>query len=261
MQSEGYELTEEQTSVSEFWPFSGSTRSFYLFESSDGWVGVLDCDMILSSDTAGQLSAALDTYAISFHVNDSDSWHYFLSHRGEPLDEFMSRSAEEFDLFGTAADDLTSLLGESGLEDFRMAIRELEGEFPPPSEEPPSNEAGLKIFSPSESNDANDAGAADDASNAVDDDEQSGNEPFDFFDHLSALKPLLRPNVTEQQVLKSLSATAIFAEETLAAFMPLIGINPFFAYSDFRDMAEDITPEELQMESVHLHRRLDFEQP
>ncbi|HSG72720.1 MAG TPA: hypothetical protein VLA12_20065, partial [Planctomycetaceae bacterium] len=131
MQSEGYEPIEEQTGVSEFWPFSGSTRSFYLFESSQGWVGILDCDMILSSETAGQLSAALDTYAISFHVNDSDSWHYILTHCGLSLDEFNSPGADEYNPFDAGSDDLNSLLGKSGLEDFQMAVRELEGEFPP----------------------------------------------------------------------------------------------------------------------------------
>ncbi|HSG71897.1 MAG TPA: hypothetical protein VLA12_15885, partial [Planctomycetaceae bacterium] len=145
---------------------------------------------------------------------------------------------------------------------------------PPDSDEPPSNKAGLKIFSPLESDDPDgehqdenrtqdsSRESSDDASQGPDSsmDEKSIEASAELRRHLTSLKPLLVPGISEQQVFKVLSATAVFAEETLAAFLPLIGINPFFAYIDFRDMAEEINSQELKLESLRLHRRLDFEQ-
>src|SRR5262245_12603792 len=63
----------------------GNVRSVRLFEPRRGWVGVLDSEPF--SGLAQQLSARLNTDALSVLVNDSDAWYYELHRRGRSLDE------------------------------------------------------------------------------------------------------------------------------------------------------------------------------
>ena len=61
---------------------------------------------------------------------------------------------------------------------------------------------------------------------------------------LDELRPTLGPGVTDEQVQDVLDRRAVFAEEVLAEFLPLLGIPDFYANLSYRYLDES-SPEEL----------------
>ncbi|MCA9165111.1 MAG: hypothetical protein KDA62_19090 [Planctomycetales bacterium] len=103
MQNNGFVTTDEAPSEEAIWGMSSSPRAMHVSEASDGWVTVLDSDLMNMSDLGLELSRLLETYVILFLVNDSDSWHYQLFYAGGDIDsfdssgEYVDEGDDEFD--------------------------------------------------------------------------------------------------------------------------------------------------------------------
>ena len=74
---------------------------------------------------------------------------------------------------------------------------------------------------------------------------------------MERLKPLLTPNASNDLLLELLGRQAVFAEETLAEFLPLVGIAPVFAHLSYRYL-EDFSESELASQSVQMAEHLRF---
>lgn len=137
MEASDYESTEQTPDVEVAWGMSTRLRAFRVGEPKDGWVAVLDSNMMGTESMAGALSEELDTWAISVTVLDSDDWQWWLFQSGEMLDYFDTMSNREFDemlaeeLFGDEMfdDDMfdEDMLDEdmlddwSGMDDFEQS--------------------------------------------------------------------------------------------------------------------------------------------
>ena len=75
--------------------------------------------------------------------------------------------------------------------------------------------------------------------------------------HVKLLRPLLAQNVTMDQLRDAMGRRAVFAEESLETFLPLIGISPRYAYLAY-DYLDDHSEEELAADSIRLVRHLKF---
>ena len=93
--AEGYDVTDEELDREMRRGFSPTLRAVHLSQPRDGWVSLLDSNGLHSLTLAAALSDRLQTHAIQFFVNDSDSWHYQLFYAGRTLDEFNSFSDDE----------------------------------------------------------------------------------------------------------------------------------------------------------------------
>ena len=75
--------------------------------------------------------------------------------------------------------------------------------------------------------------------------------------HLEQLRPLLKSGVTDEQVLKALGAQAVFAEDLLQQFLPLLGIHPFYALLSYRYLG-DFSPQDQESHEIRLVEHLKF---
>ena len=74
---------------------------------------------------------------------------------------------------------------------------------------------------------------------------------------LDALRPLLAPGVTDEQIQEVCQRQAIFAEEVLAAFLKLLGITDFYAHLSY-DYLDESGPEELTAYQIRFVHHLHF---
>lgn len=286
--AEGYERTEEEVPEEVLWGMPSPLRAIQVSEAREGWVTVLDSDLMNSLELAGSLSAALRTHALQILVNDSDSWHYQLYHNGEHVDEFDSSGGEGFT--DEDGDGMAGLFGALGMradgDEFqnimaraRQMAEQVQQAMPPeiraiqermeqqratPEEihqytqwmnaEVPRLMGNLKdVMGDFSSRLAPplDRPAASEGEN-----EES---PAHLQRHLVHLQPLLKGSAGEEQVLKVMARRAVFAEEMLGDFLPLIGINPYYANLSYRYLTE-CTPKDLERESIRLAEHLKFKQ-
>ena len=70
------------------WPGPSTLRAMQISAARDGWVSILDSDLMGSHALAPAIAEKLATHAIFFFVNDSDSWSYLLSDPKGAASEF-----------------------------------------------------------------------------------------------------------------------------------------------------------------------------
>ncbi len=91
--AQGYRIADVDRKALERPETRCSCRLLDVAEAENGWVGVLDSDLLGTLTLAQELSARLDTYAICVMVDGSTSWHYELFRKGRPVDGFDSPGA------------------------------------------------------------------------------------------------------------------------------------------------------------------------
>ena len=293
----GYVATDKAPKLGPFSATNGSQRGLVVCEARQGWVGVLDSDLAGLLTLGEELSRRLDTYAIQFLVNDSDAWIYGLYQSGRQLDEFDSSEAlggddgfdddefdgGEFDEEGEAAsggamisaadwsaiqpqlhqrmfeeqqrmmaempDDIRAIQqklqrGVASSEETRnysewasiqsAKVMERIKELMPPGLMPGQPPTGSRRSKPR-------AGA--------------GGE---FEPQLARLRPILAAGVTDEQVLEIFSREAVFAEDTLREFLPLVGISPLFADLSYGYLS-GIREPELAAGDIKIAERLNYD--
>ena len=269
---------------------SGGRRAFWISAPWYGWVSVLDSDIGGATSLATPLAENLGAFTLLCMVNDSDSWMYSLSSRDGLLDEFDSAEHE-----GTAAeisDAELSRVGQ-GLREFQAKltdgsfqqrmeqlndemiataplemqqcyarikqglatsaevarfqqwaaaeapkfmgrIQDVVGEFLPL--------AGVKTARKSKSRKRKPTKAQRAAA----------------LERLDSLRPLLANGVTDEKVEEVFDEQAVFAEETLAKFLPLLGIPSFYAYLGY-DHQSDASPADLAQHGIRFAHHLKFQ--
>jgi hypothetical protein len=294
LRSESFEPTDEPLDADARWGMSASLRGIHISEPRQGWVAVLENDPLSSVTLAGELSQLLKSHAIQFFVNDSDSWHYQLFYKGRQIDAFdSSPDADEGDWSEGPLDDVLSSGSLAGIEQAvrgkaQEFERQLMAEMPVEVQE---------IYRKMQSGDATQAetqqylqwmnaelpkrmgdmqrmigeamqGLAPGTNRrhgAANGEEESrrratspsAEEEQRLRPHVEQLQPLLAAGTPADLILELLGRQATFAEETLAEFLPLLGIAPVYAHLSYRYL-EDFSESELASQSVRMAEHLRF---
>src|SRR5262249_49864523 len=94
---DGWRPTEKQLDKDAGWGQSENLRGVHITSPRDGWVSILDSDLMSGHDLTARLAQQLQTPAIFFFVNDSDSWSYLLADGHGATSEFDSEELQPED--------------------------------------------------------------------------------------------------------------------------------------------------------------------
>src|SRR5262245_8671974 len=84
----GWRPTQKIPDLDATWGIESSLRAVQISAPRQGWVSILDTDLMGAHSIAPQLATALTTHAIFFFVNDSDGWSYLLADSKGTVSEF-----------------------------------------------------------------------------------------------------------------------------------------------------------------------------
>ncbi|MBS3762538.1 MAG: hypothetical protein KGZ25_04440 [Planctomycetes bacterium] len=238
MEKAGYRPTENLPAEGDVQDWQFHLRAFRIAKPSNGWVGILDSDLMDSKELAMHLSSQLGTYALTCGVNDSDSWQYCLLARGEQRDEFDSMDALDSMSRKESEDWRDSLAAMSADDDSSGGVYDMSTEKVAPEmrgvrEEEPENEVP-------------EPGRASRQDNAF------------LQDRVANLRPILPEDAEEEELLDILGTQAVFAEDTLETFLDLMGISPFFAYLSY-EYAEEFGEADFADADIEWLAHLGFE--
>ena len=277
--ADGYAITDEEPPDDALWGMPSPFRALHVSEAREGWVSLLDSDLMQSLSLAAALSGELEAHTIQVMVNDSDSWHYQLYHAGQQVDEFDSSGGEEFadDQGGPA---LAGMFGGGDIGDVQALMeraRRLQEQMQqtmPPEIRDIQQRMQTHRATPEEMLTYSQwMGAAMprlmETFKDLMGDFSPGlgvhlGRPADREDllthlhpHLEHLRPLLKAGVDDERVLKVLGAQAVFAEDLLQDFLPILGIHPFYALLSYRYL-EDCSPPDQEPDAIRLADHLKF---
>jgi hypothetical protein len=283
LKNRGFQVTHDPPRLDAEDPGS-SVRTLRVAEARDGWVGILDSDLMGLLSLAQELSSRLQTHAICVMVNDSASWHYELFHKGREVDGFDSPGSSPLLDLTELPDDMLEMpdadeLAEAmeAVMDQMPALAELLQSLLPPE----MREIHQKITNGTASAEEADEfsrwsrelaeGAAtefDEATRkntdadlpvAAADSDGNGQAATkqQLEGHLHHLRPLLASGVKPDRIREILVEKAAFAEEPMADFLEMLGVSRFFARLSFQYLQE-FTPEEIQSEGIGFQAPLIF---
>ncbi|MEA3399891.1 MAG: hypothetical protein U9R79_01475 [Armatimonadota bacterium] len=287
--AKGYEPS-DQAPHADDWGIGGPLRAVRVSKPRDGWVSLLDSELLGIEALAGALSEHLGADVLTVAVNDSDNWVYTLFRSGELEDAFDSMSEEDFLAYfdDDMADELGEMLDDGDVDGMQERLLEhmqqfhdrlaelmpdemrdiherLQSAEPVDAAEMQRYEDWTQSQMPRLVGQVNELlsemfpgltgetplnHAAAAASSPPDEDE--------LREHLPHLRPLLAPGVGDSQVIEALSARSTFAEDDLRSFLPLLGIAPIYADLSYRYLVE-FTERELAEEGVAMAEDMMFE--
>ncbi len=265
MRDAGYDPTDEQPDEEATWGMASPLRALHISEPYNGWVGVLDSDLMESASLASDLSRRLETHTIQFLVNDSDAWHYVLFGYGSQIDAFDSSGglADEYEMDETSPELTQMLLGgelENRMRDFQ---KQMEDEMPADIRD---MQQRIQQGRATQDEMQRFGQWIQAESQRVMGDLMSGMMPSfgsrsapesELISHIKKLRPILPPDRADSAVLEVLGKQAVFAEEVLGEFMEQIGIQPFFANLSYRYL-EECTTADLLASDINLVGHLKF---
>lgn len=261
-----------------------SVRALHVAESRDGWVGVLDSDLMGLLTLAQELSSRLQTHALCVMVNDSDSWHYELFHKGREVDGFDSPGSSPLLDLNELPEDMLEMpdakeLAEAmeAVMDQMPALAELLQSLLPPEMREIHRKITDGTATPEEAEefsqwsrelaegaavdfgDATKKGTDSDLPVAATDSDGNGQAASkqELEGHLHHLRPLLASGVLPDRVREILVEKATFAEEPMADFLEVLGVSRFFAQLSFQYFAE-FDSEEIHREGIGFQEPLVF---
>ena len=267
---------------------SSPIRGLQVSAAARGWVSVLDSDLGSAQALTSALAQRLQTHAIFFLVNDSDAWTYSLAGPGGEVSEFdsMPEDGDDFDEESLAqlneatntALRLQSLmrdpaqmqrmqqLGAEMLASAPPEIRALDakmrtGRFDAADMQKYhawSREQMPQYLAQLDPSLGNLLGAARPSGKKNRKRKQSKAQQAARKKRLEELRPLLAAGISDDQVLKLFDRQAVFAEELLAEFLPLLGIAGHYAYLSYHYLDES-PPEELAAQGIRFVHDLRFE--
>jgi hypothetical protein len=268
-------------------------RALFVSAPLGGWVSILDSDLMGESQLAADLARQLDTYALLVMVNDSDSWYYTLHRGARQLDEFESEMGDDDfdespgDLEGLTAslNSLQKMMSDGSLMQ-RMAEvqQQIEAKMPPEmqdiraraqigkatSEElmqfqdwfsrsnPLINEQIEQLVGTVLPGGA--LGRLKQQLQPKPGKRKAAKADKATRERLERLRPLLAKDADDEEVEEVFAVQATFAEETLADFLPLVGIPGYYAYLSYGYL-EESTPAELAQHSIRFVHHLKYLAP
>lgn len=279
--------TDERPDADEVLGLPDGKRAIQISAAADGWVSLLDSDLAGALDLGGALAEKLATTTIFFMVNDSDGWNYRLVDANGKISEFdtleedgdETESGVELEGLGEKLAGLQSLMSGGSLQQ-QMAemLNQFEAGVPPEIQE---------IEARSKSGHATQAEMQRLQAWAMQEVPKFQSQLSDMLGglvglsaapisakkpkarpnrkqkaaqrkRLETLRPLLAPNVSDEQLQAALDKRTLFAEQALAEFLPLVSIPAHYAYLDYRSLSET-TPEELAAVNIRFTHHLKFE--
>ncbi len=283
LENRGFRTTEDASKLVE--DLDSSVRALHVAEARDGWVGILDSDLMGLLTLAQELSARFQTHALCVMVNDSDSWHYELFYKGREVDGFDSPGASPLLNLNELPGDMLEMPDADELAEAMEAVMEqmpalaelLQSLLPPEMREvhqkitdgtaTPEEAAQFSEWSQKLSEGAAldfDGTTERDADNAlpVAATDSNGNgqaaSKQEIEGHLRHLRPLLPAGVQPDQVKGILGEKATCAEEPMADFLEMLGVSRFFSQLSFQYLAE-FSGEEIHREGIGFREPLIFE--
>jgi hypothetical protein len=286
---EGWRPTEKTPIESAQRGMPSDVRAMQVSDSQDGWVSILDTDLMGAHSLAPAIAKKLATHAIFFFVNDSDSWSYLLANPKGTVSEFDSDESDDDDDFGDdmveagpAIAQLNAMMQDGSLMQKAQEmqqhmsavapaeIREAEariksGRGTPGDmlqyrtwamQEMPKYMAELRSLMGGAIDPFRLAGQS--APKKKSERKPNKGERAAQKKRLDQLRPLFAPGATDDQVQNVLDKRAVFAEEILAEFLPLLGIADFYANLSYRYLTESTT-HELASHNIRFSRHLRFE--
>lgn len=261
-----------------------SVRALHVAEARNGWVGVLDSDLMGLLTLAQELSSHLQTHALCVIVNDSDSWHYELFFKGREVDGFDSPGAPPLLDLNELPEDMLEMPDADELAEAMEAVMDqmpaladlLQSLLPPEMREihqkitdgtaTPEEAAEFSRWSRElaegaaiDFGDATKKASESDLPVAATESNGNGRAASkeDLEGHLHHLRPLLASDVKPDRVKEILAENATFAEEPMADFLEAVGVNRFFAQLSFQYLAE-FTNEDIEQEGIGFRDRIVF---
>lgn len=283
LENRGFRTTQD-TSKLDAENLDPSMRALHVADARDGWVGVLDSDLMGLLTLAQELSSRLQTHAICVMVNDSDSWHYELFHKGREVDGFDSPGASPLLDLNELPSDMLEMPDADELAEAMEAVMDqlpaladlLQSLLPPEMREihqkiakgtatPEEAEAfsrwsrELAEGAADEFGSANRRAAGHDLPEAASDSDGNGQAASkkELEGHLHYLRPLLASGVKPDRVKEILVEKAAFAEEPMADFLEMLGVSRFYARLSFQYLRQ-YTCEEIEDEGIGFRPPLIF---
>jgi len=283
--------TDKELDADASWGASENLRGVHITSPRDGWVGILDSDLMGGHALTSRLAQQLQTPAIFFFVNDSDSWSYLLADGHGATSEFDSEELppdddEEAQMVNATAaiSQIQSLMQDGSVMQKMQSIQERMSASAPPDiraaeeriktgrgttadmqqyqawamQEMPKHMADMRSMLGGllGLGRAASSGSGQKKSSR----KQSKAQRTAWQKRLADLRPLLAKGVTDEQVQAVMEKRELFAEEVLREFLPLLGIAGFFANLSYRYL--DGTPfDDLLSENIHFSHHLRFETP
>jgi hypothetical protein len=265
MRDAGYLTTDEQPDEEAMWSTPSPLRALHVSKAHKGWVGLLDSDLVDSVSLASDLSCRLETYAIQFMVNDSDSWHYVLFHHGSQVDAFSSSGELEGECeIDKMSPEIAQLLSGGGLEQ-RMREVQQQMERDKPSEIRDIQQRIQQGTATQEEMQQLGQWIQAESQRFVDQVMPGMRQVLvrpsvpeaELSGHLEKLRPILPRDAADSLVLAVLGKQAVCAEEVLGEFMKLVGVQSFFANLSYRYL-EECTETDLLGADIDIVAHLKF---
>ncbi len=268
MRDSGFEPTGEPVEMP-FGFMESPVRGIDVFPSHNGWVCVLDSETMVFQEMAAELSRALGTHVIACLVNDSDSWHFQLYRDGHLVSSFDSLGGfEGVEEAGPTPANVVPFSPKCTMEELKQGAEKVQQwmdrliseELRPAQERMASPSATDEDRQEYEKLVKEMPGRIQEEYRMFA--EQHGLPPFNaaFIDsgaadadpdaQLEALRPILPPGTSDEQVLDVLGKQEVIAETVLAEFMGLLGIQSHFAYLSYQYLHEDTAEEDLAAAGV-----------
>jgi len=285
LKGKGWQPTEKTPSRGSAWGVSSPLRALQVSTPQNGWVSILDTDFSGAHSLAPALAERLSTHAIFFLVNDSDSWCYLLSGPEGAVSEFDSAENADDDEdsgdlveTGAAIAKIQSLMSDGTIQQRMQAIQAQMAAAAPPEiraaetrirsgqgtaadmhqyqawamQEMPKYMADMKALLGG-ALDLPKASAPKKSKRRTSKAERAAEKR-----RLDALRPILAAGVTDNEVQDVFEQQAVFAEDVLAEFLPLVTIPAFYANLSYGYLDES-TPQELAGQGIQFVQHLRFE--
>jgi hypothetical protein len=267
-----------------------SLRGVQISAPRDGWMSILDTDLMGAHTIASRLAKKLATHAIFFFVDDSDSWSYLLADPKGKTSEFESGGDSEDDedeggeLVEASAGvaQLQALMHDgSMLQKFKDMQEQMLATAPPEvrealeriksgrampedmqryqawaQQELPKHQLQLRSMISGLLNLARIAPVK--SSKKAAGRKRTKSQRAAEKKRLDALRPLFAAGVTDEQVQDVLDQRDLFAENVLAEFLPLLGISAYYANLNYRYLS-GVRENELAAHQIHFVRDVRFE--
>jgi hypothetical protein len=288
----GWRPTQSSPSRESEWPGPGPLRALQISAARDGWVSILDSDLMGSHTLAPTIARKLVTHAIFVFVNDSDGWSYLVADSKGTVSEFDSEDnadGDEDDFgdgdlveTGAAMAQIQALMRDGSIMQRMQDVQSRMAADAPPeirdalqrirtgqgstadmqqyqawaAREMPKYMAEMKSLLGGIFNLPHvspESKSRQKSRRKATKAEQAARRK-----RLDPLRPLFAPGVNDEQVHEVLGKRTTFAEDVLAEFLPLLGIADFYANLNYRYLNESTTGE-LASHNIRFVQHLRFE--
>jgi hypothetical protein len=286
----GWQTTEKIPDAGAGFAGPPTLRGLHVSAPRNGWVSILDTDLLGAHELVSSLAQRLATHAIFVFVNDSDSWSYRLADAQGGVSEFDSAEQDqdvegEYDDLvqaGPAIAQLQTLMQDGSILQKMQDIQtQMSAAAPPHIREAEARMKGgtgtaadIRVYQawamqemPKYTTQMKSIlGGALDPFRAAQK-QSAGKKPkrqptkaarAAQQKRLEPLRPILAAGVTDEQVQAVFETKAVFAEEVLAEFLPLIGIGSYYATLSYRYL-EEAGDDELAAENIRFIHHFRFE--